>query len=115
MDQYRRFDEAYYHRFYENPKTRIYGSKEHSNLAQYVFSFARWNDVEPRTVLDIGAGISLWKNWIAKNAKDGEDTGIEVSQTMCKKHGYEHRDIARWRDRKKYDPIIGQGVLQCLS
>ena len=34
---------------------------------------------------------------------------------MCKKHGYEHRDIARWRDRKQYDLVICQGVLQYLS
>ena len=115
MDQYRRFDEAYYHRFYENPKTRIYGAKEHANLAQYVFSFARWNDIRVQSVLDIGAGIGLWKNWIAKNAKEVEYTGTEVSQAMCKKHGYQHRDIARWRDRRKYDLIICQGVLQYLS
>ena len=115
MDQYRRFDEAYYHRFYENPKTRIYGAKEHANLAQYVFSFARWNDIPIQSVLDIGAGVGLWKNWIAKNAKEVEYTGTEVSQVMCKKHGYQHRDIARWRDRRKYDLIICQGVLQYLS
>ena len=115
MDQYRRFDEAYYHRFYENPKTRIYGAKEHANLAQYVFSIARWNDIPINSVLDIGAGIGLWKNWIAKNAKEVEYTGTEVSQVMCKKHGYQHRDIARWRDRRKYDLIICQGVLQYLS
>ena len=114
MDQYRRFDEAYYHRFYENPKTRIYGPKEHANLAQYVFSFARWNDIPVQSVLDIGAGIGLWKNWISKNAKEVEYTGTEVSQVMCKKHGYQHRDIARWRDRRKYDLIICQGVLQYL-
>jgi SAM-dependent methyltransferase len=114
MDQYRRFDEAYYHRFYENPKTRIYGAKEHANLAQYVFSLARWNDIPLLSVLDIGAGIGLWKNWIAKNAKDAEYTGTEVSQVMCKKHGYQHRDISRWRDRRKYDLIICQGVLQYL-
>ena len=59
MDQYRRFDEAYYHRFYENPKTRIYGPKEHSHLAQYVFSFARWNEIELGSVLDIGARSRL--------------------------------------------------------
>jgi SAM-dependent methyltransferase len=114
MDQYRRFDEAYYHRFYENPKTRIYGPKEHSHLAQYVFSFARWNEIEVGSVLDIGAGVGLWKHWIEKNAKEVEYTGIEVSQTMCKKHDYQHRDIARWRDRRKYDLIICQGVLQYL-
>jgi hypothetical protein len=33
---------------------------------------------------------------------------------MCKKHGFQHRDIARWRDRKKHDLIICQGVLQYL-
>jgi SAM-dependent methyltransferase len=115
MDQYRRFDEAYYHRFYENPKTRIYGAKEHANLAQYVFSIARWNDIPINSVLDVGAGIGLWKNWIAKNTKDVEYTGTEVSQVMCKKHGYQHRDIARWRDRRKYDLIICQGVLQYLA
>jgi SAM-dependent methyltransferase len=115
MDQYRRFDEAYYHRFYENPKTRIYGPKEHSHLAQYVFSFASLNEIELGSVLDIGAGVGLWKHWIEKNAKEVEYTGIEVSQTMCKKHDYQHRDIARWRDRRKYDLIICQGVLQYLS
>lgn len=115
MDQYRRFDEAYYHRFYENPKTRIYGPKEHAHLANYVFSFARWNDLDLHSVLDIGAGVGLWKNWIEKNAKDVEYTGTEVSVAMCKKHGYQHRDIARWRDRRKYDLIICQGVLQYLA
>src|ERR1043166_8878538 len=33
---------------------------------------------------------------------------------MCKKHGFQHRDIARWRDRKKHDLIVCQGVLQYL-
>ena len=28
MDQYRRFDEAYYHRFYENPTTRVHSSEK---------------------------------------------------------------------------------------
>src|SRR4051812_20251613 len=115
MDQYRRFDEAYYHRFYENPKTRIYGAKEHAHLAQYVFSFARWNDIALGSVLDIGAGVGLWKNWIAKNAKEVEYTGIEVSQVMCKKHGYPPRDIARGGAGRKYDVFFCQGVLQYLS
>ncbi len=114
MDRFRRFDEAYYHRFYENPATRVHSAEEHANLAQFVFAFARWNKLEVKTVLDIGAGIGLWKDWIAKNEKGVKYTGTEVSQSMCKKHGYDHRDIARWRDRKKYDLIICQGVLQYL-
>ena len=114
MDRFRRFDEAYYHRFYENPKTRVIAADEHAHLAQFVFSFAAYNSIEVKTVLDIGAGIGLWKEWIKKNTKKISYTGTEVSQAMCKKHRYLHRDIARWRDRKKYDLIICQGVLQYL-
>src|SRR5262245_22557508 len=67
MDRFRRFDEAYYHRFYENPVTRVHSAEEHANLAQFVFAFSRWNKLEVKTVLDIGAGVGLWKDWIAKN------------------------------------------------
>lgn len=114
MDRFRRFDEAYYHRFYESPQTRVVSSDEHHHLAQFVFSFAEYNKVEMKSVLDIGAGVGHWKHWIEKNRKGVSYTGTEVSAAMCKKHGFQHRDIARWRDRKKHDLIVCQGVLQYL-
>jgi SAM-dependent methyltransferase len=114
MDRFRRFDEAYYHRFYEDPKTRVTSTDEHSALAEFVFAFAHYNSLEMKSVLDIGAGVGHWKRWVEKNAKGVSYTGTEVSQVMCKKHGYLHRDIARWRDRKKHDLIVCQGVLQYL-
>lgn len=114
MDRFRRFDEAYYHRFYEDPKTRVTSQDEHAPLAEFVFAFAKHNHIEMKSVLDVGAGVGLWKRWIEKNAKGVQYTGTEVSQAMCKKHGFLHRDIARWRDRKKHDLIVCQGVLQYL-
>jgi SAM-dependent methyltransferase len=114
MDRFRRFDEAYYHRFYESPKTRVVAPEDHSALAEFVFAFARWNHIELKSVLDIGAGVGLWKYWIEKNVKGVQYSGTEVSAAMCKKHGFMQRDIARWRDRKKHDLIICQGVLQYL-
>jgi hypothetical protein len=114
MDRFRRFDEAYYHRFYEDPKTRVTSQEEHSALAEFVFAFARHNKIEMKSMLDVGAGVGLWKRWMEKNAKGVQYTGTEVSQAMCKKHGFLHRDIARWRDRKKHDLIVCQGVLQYL-
>ena len=114
MDRFRRFDEAYYHRYYESPQTRVISAEEHANLVEFVFAFARYNRIEIKSVLDIGAGVGLWKQWMDKHAKGIAYTGTEVSQAMCKKHGYQFRDIARWRDRKKHDLIVCQGVLQYL-
>lgn len=114
MDRFRRFDEAYYHRFYESPQTRVVSPEEHDHLASFVVGFARWNHIELKSVLDIGAGIGLWKRWFEKHDKSVTYTGTEVSQAMCKKYGFQHKDIARWRDRKKHDLIICQGVLQYL-
>jgi SAM-dependent methyltransferase len=108
------FDEAYYHRFYEDPATRIYSAPEHAALAEYVLAFARWNQLPISRVLDIGAGIGLWRDWLAKHRPDIEYVGTEVSAVMARRHGYKECDIARWRDRKKYDLIICQGVLQYL-
>ncbi|HLV19914.1 MAG TPA: class I SAM-dependent methyltransferase [Polyangiaceae bacterium] len=114
MDRFRRFDEAYYHRYYESPTTRVIEPEEHAALAGFVFSFARYNGIEIKSVLDIGAGIGLWKNWVTQNTKGVQYVGTEVSQAMCKKYGWQNRDIARWRDRKKHDLIVCQGVLQYL-
>lgn len=114
MDRFRRFDEAYYERFYLSPKTRVISAEEHAHLAQFVFSFAAYNGIEVKSMLDVGAGVGLWKRWVEKHRKSVSYTGTEVSKAMCKEHGFLERDIARWRDRKKHDLIVCQGVLQYL-
>lgn len=114
MDRFGRFDEAYYKRFYGDAATRVVSAEEHEALARFVFGFAEWNKLEIKSVLDIGAGVGHWKKWISKHAKGVAYEGTEVSQAMCKKYDFLERDIARWRDRKKHDLIICQGVLQYL-
>ena len=109
------FDDAYYERFYLNPKTRVYGPDEHQHLAQYVFSFAAWNLIRIDKVLDVGAGIGLWRDWIEKQAPKVDYTGIEYSRAMCQQHGFTRADIATYRSKQRYDLIICQGVLQYLS
>ncbi len=114
MDRFRRFDEAYYQRYYEDPKTRVVAPDQHAALCEFVFAFARYNDLEMKSVLDIGAGVGLWKTWIEQHHPGVKYLGTEVSAAMCKRHGFQKKDIARWRDRKKHDLIVCQGVLQYL-
>ncbi len=109
------FGEAYYQRFYLDPETRVYSAKEHDALARYVVGFAEWNQLPTTRILDVGAGVGLWRDWIARHLPEAQYTGTEVSAFMAKKCGYVHCDIAHWRSRSKYDLIICQGVLQYLS
>lgn len=114
MDRFRRFDEAYYQRYYEDPKTRVIEPDDHAALCEFVFAFARYNHVEIKSVLDVGAGVGHWRKWLEKHHATVKYLGTEVSGAMCKKHGLLQKDIARWRDRKKHDLIVCQGVLQYL-
>lgn len=110
----RRFDEAYYHRFYDSPESQVYSPEEHDHLARFVFSYAAWSRFPIESVLDVGAGVGHWKRWIESNHPTVEYTGTEISAAMAKKHGFLNKDIARWRDRKKHDLVICMGVLQYL-
>jgi 2-polyprenyl-3-methyl-5-hydroxy-6-metoxy-1,4-benzoquinol methylase len=114
MDLHSQFDQAYYDRFYLSTKTRVTSPEEHSHLAKFVFEFAKYNGIEIESVLDVGAGVGLWKKWVEKHAKKTHYLGTEVSKVMCEEHGFLNRDIARWRDREQHDLIICQGVLQYL-
>ena len=52
MDRFRRFDEAYYHRFYESKETRVTSPEEHAHLCEFVFAFAKYNKIEMKSALD---------------------------------------------------------------
>jgi SAM-dependent methyltransferase len=114
MDRHARFNQEYYDRFYHSAKTRVTSADEHTHLAKFLFEYAKYSGIEIETVLDVGAGVGHLKYWIEKHAKKVKYRGTEVSDAMCKEHGFEKRDIARWRDREQFDLIVCQGVLQYL-
>ena len=110
-----RFDAAYFRKYYEDPETRIYSAEQHAPLPSYVFHFADWNGIDIYEAIDIGAGIGLWKHWIEAHRPDTKYTGVDVSQAMCQRFGYQNRDIGTWKSKKKYDLVICQGVLQYIA
>ncbi len=85
-----------------------------AHLAAFVFAFAQYNKIEVKSVLDIGAGIGLWKHWIEKHAKGtqyghrGEPGYAQEARLSTPRH----RALAR--SQRKHDLIVRQGVLQYL-
>jgi hypothetical protein len=109
------FDAAYYERFYESKKTRVQGPDEVSRLATAVVAVAELVHGPLRTVLDVGAGAGLWRDWFARERPSTRYRSTDVSAYACRKYGHERRDIAKWRTKRAFDLVVCQGVLPYLD
>ena len=113
------FDAAYFKRFYGSRATRVYGKEQVSHLARGVTEMIAWLGGELRTVLDVGAGAGLWKQWFARHKPHVRYRSTDVSAYACERYGHEHRDLATWRPtaraRDKFDLVVCQGVLPYLD
>jgi predicted TPR repeat methyltransferase len=109
------FDETYYRRFYESKKTRVSGPEQVAHLCAGTVGMIRWFGGEIGSVLDVGAGTGLWRDWFKKNLRRAKYRSIEVSEYACKRYGHERRDIATWRAKDRFDLVVCQGVLPYLS
>jgi len=109
------FDAAYFRRFYESSRSRVYGKSEIEYLARGVTGFICWFGVEIERVLDVGAGTGLWGDWFRENMPNVDYRSIDVSDYACTKYGHRRRDIARWKGRVRFDLVVCQGVLPYLA
>jgi hypothetical protein len=109
------FDEAYYRRYYENSATRVQDGKKVGQLARGVTELMAWYGASLESVLDIGAGAGLWRDWFAKHKPRVAYRSTEFSAYACATYGHEQRDIATWRARERFDLIVCQGVLPYLD
>ena len=110
-----RFDEAYYERYYESKETRVYGKESIAHLARGVTGMIAWYGGTIRSVLDVGAGTGLWRDWFAENTKGIRYLSTEVSEHASRKYGHKRCDISIWRTREHFDLIVCQGVLPYLD
>jgi predicted TPR repeat methyltransferase len=109
------FDAAYYDRFYESKKTRVSGQDEVSHLCAGVVGMIRWFGGDLASVLDVGAGAGLWRDWFRKHLPRTRYRSIEISDYACARYGHEKRDISAWRARERFDLVVCQGVLPYLD
>jgi hypothetical protein len=109
------FDASYFRRFYESRRSRVYGKEQVDSLARGVTGFVQWFGGEIERVLDVGAGIGLWKDWFSGHMPEVRYRSIDVSDYACERYGHEKRDISSWRAREKFDLVVCQGVLPYLD
>jgi len=109
------FDARYYGRFYGSAKTRVHGKAEIARLCTAVTALLDWWGVPIDTVLDVGAGVGLWRDWFAKHRPKTKYRSTEYSRYACAEYGHEQRDITKWREKTEFDLVVCQGVLPYLD
>src|SRR3954452_10060084 len=110
-----RFDKSFYQRFYVNPRTRVTTRDEMSRRAVAMGALAKHLDLPMRRILDAGCGMGWMRSALLKAFPSATYTGLEVSEHLCKRHGWIQASLADYRSRSRFDLIICYDVLQYLS
>lgn len=61
------FDEAYYQRYYFDKKTSVVDLEHIERLGAFVCSYLKYLRVPVLRVLDVGCGIGLWREVVARH------------------------------------------------
>ncbi len=109
------FDEAYYERYYFNKKTSVADPEHVDRLGAFVCSYLQFIRVPVRRVLDVGCGIGLWRDVVKRHYPHAEFHGVEYSEYLCNRFGWERGSVVDYKATTPFDLVICQGVLPYLS
>ena len=109
------FDKNYYDKFYRDRATRVVTRKGVNALARFVCGYLKHLGLPVERVLDVGCGLGYWKSALRKEFPNAEYHGVEISEYLCRKHGWTHASIVDFTASEPYDLVICQGVLQYLD
>ncbi len=109
------FDEAYYQRFYFDKKTSVVDPAHVDRLGAFVGAYLQYLRVPVRRVLDVGCGIGLWKGLIARHFPEASYQGVEISDYLCQRYGWQQGSVVDYAASEPFDLVICPGVLPYLS
>jgi predicted TPR repeat methyltransferase len=109
------FDEDYYQRYYFNKKTSVVDPEHVDRLGAFVCSYLQFIRVPVRRVLDVGCGIGLWRDVIKRHYPHAQFHGVEYSEYLCGRFGWERGSVVDYKASAPFDLVICQGVLPYLS
>lgn len=109
------FDERYYARYYDDPRTRVASPEDVARRAGFIASYLAMLEVHVDSILDLGAGNGWWRDALAVHYPDASYTGVELSTAACAEHGWIEASIDRYDPEEPADLVLCVGVLQYLD
>ncbi|MDM0079620.1 class I SAM-dependent methyltransferase [Variovorax sp. J31P179] len=109
------FDESYYARYYFDKKTKVADPQHVERLGAFVSAYLKYLRVPVRRVLDVGCGVGLWRDIVARHFPQASYQGVEISEYLCARYGWERGSVVDYQAQAPFDFVICQGVLAYLS
>ena len=109
------FDHAYYTRFYEDPRTRVSDARQVDKLAGFVCGYPGYLGLRVQRILDLGCGLGLWRDPLARAFPRARYQGVEYSPYLCQRLGWTHGSVVDFRAKRPFDLVVCQGVLPYLG
>ena len=109
------FDEAYFRRFYFDPRTRVTTAAEMRAKARMITAVLDRCELPVRSVLDAGCGVGALRAPFAKLWPTATYTGLERSEYLCARYGWIQGSVADFAPDCSYDLVVCYDVLQYLD
>src|SRR5690606_24289367 len=106
------FDSEFYQRFYLSPRTRVTTAAEMRRRATTVATIVKQLQLPVRRILDAGCGLGWMRPALSEAFPRSTYVGLEVSEHLCRLHGWTQASLAAYRSRARFDLIICYDVMQ---
>ena len=110
-----RFGAEFYRRHYFNPRTRVVTRADMARRADLVAAFVRHGELRVRSILDVGCGLGLMRRQLLRSFPRARYTGLEFSEYLCRRYGWEQGSAADFDPGRTYDLVVCYDVLQYLD
>jgi SAM-dependent methyltransferase len=109
------FDQAYYDRFYRNPRTRAVTPAAAGKHARFIAAYLQYLNVPIRRILDIGCGTGSMLRALQRALPQAQVHGVEYSAYLCQRYGWEQGSVVDYRAVAPYDLVVCNDVLAYLD
>lgn len=109
-----RFDAGFYQRFYMSARTRVTTRAEMAGRAAAAAALVKQLDIPVRRILDAGCGLGWMRPALLRGFPAAAYVGLEVSEHLCREHGWTQASLASFKPRQRFDLIICYDVMQYL-
>jgi SAM-dependent methyltransferase len=110
-----RFDADFYHRYYVDPDTRVASREDAERLGRFICAYAEHLGLHVKRVLDAGCGLGHMRVPVRRAFPRARYVGLETSEYLCRRHGWEHARLEQYAARVPFDLVICHDVLQYLD